>query len=123
MAGVIHHQITGYTQQEEKVGPENFELLKVLGTGGNDLISSSRSFLFTPLATQALKDKTLLQYNNSLFSAYGKVFLVRKKGGIDNGKLFAMKVLKKGTILQKKKTTEHTLTERQVSSRHMDRSI
>lgn len=79
MAGVIHHQITGYTQQEEKVGPENFELLKVLGTG-----------------------------------AYGKVFLVRKKGGIDNGKLFAMKVLKKGTILQKKKTTEHTLTERQV---------
>lgn len=47
-------------------------------------------------------------------AAYGKVFLVRKKGGFDHGKLFAMKVLKKGTILQKQKTTEYTLTERQV---------
>lgn len=46
--------------------------------------------------------------------AYGKVFLVRKRGGTDNGKLYAMKVLKKATIVQKKKTTEHTKTERQV---------
>ncbi|KAL3284972.1 hypothetical protein HHI36_019101 [Cryptolaemus montrouzieri] len=46
--------------------------------------------------------------------AYGKVFLVRKRGGADNGRLYAMKVLKKATIVQKKKTTEHTKTERQV---------
>lgn len=46
--------------------------------------------------------------------AYGKVFLVRKKGGADDGRLYAMKVLKKATIVQKKKTTEHTRTERQV---------
>lgn len=46
--------------------------------------------------------------------AYGKVFLVRKKGGPDDGRLYAMKVLKKATIVQKKKTTEHTRTERQV---------
>ncbi|XP_018901176.1 ribosomal protein S6 kinase alpha-5 isoform X2 [Bemisia tabaci] len=46
--------------------------------------------------------------------AYGKVFLVRKKGGVDDGRLYAMKVLKKATIVQKKKTTEHTKTERQV---------
>lgn len=46
--------------------------------------------------------------------AYGKVFLVRKLGGQDHGKLYAMKVLKKATIVQKKKTTEHTKTERQV---------
>ncbi|KAF7252008.1 Ribosomal protein S6 kinase alpha-5 [Varanus komodoensis] len=63
----------------EKVGIENFELLKVLGTG-----------------------------------AYGKVFLVRKISGHDAGKLYAMKVLKKATIIQKAKTTEHTKTERQV---------
>ncbi|BES89743.1 Protein kinase C terminal domain [Nesidiocoris tenuis] len=49
-----------------------------------------------------------------LFAAYGKVFLVRKKGGKDAGRLYAMKVLKKATIVQKKKTTEHTKTERQV---------
>lgn len=46
--------------------------------------------------------------------AYGKVFLVRKRGGKDDGRLYAMKVLKKATIVQKKKTTEHTKTERQV---------
>lgn len=39
------------------------------------------------------------------FSAYGKVFLVRKVGGFDHAKLYAMKVLKKAAIVQKKKTT------------------
>ncbi|XP_068108356.1 ribosomal protein S6 kinase alpha-5 [Hyperolius riggenbachi] len=67
------------TGHAEKVGIENFELLKVLGTG-----------------------------------AYGKVFLVRKISGHDAGKLYAMKVLKKATIIQKAKTAEHTRTERQV---------
>ncbi|XP_033210447.1 ribosomal protein S6 kinase alpha-5-like isoform X2 [Belonocnema kinseyi] len=46
--------------------------------------------------------------------AYGKVFLVRKRTGADTGRLYAMKVLKKASIVQKKKTTEHTKTERQV---------
>lgn len=46
--------------------------------------------------------------------AYGKVFLVRKRGGHYSGRLFAMKVLKKATIVQKAKTAEHTRTERQV---------
>lgn len=47
-------------------------------------------------------------------SAYGKVFLVRKVSGHDAGQLYAMKVLKKATIIQKAKTAEHTRTERQV---------
>ena len=43
------------------------------------------------------------------------MFLVRKiGGGQDNGKLYAMKVLKKASIVQKAKTTEHIRTERQV---------
>ncbi|XP_028293468.1 ribosomal protein S6 kinase alpha-5 isoform X1 [Gouania willdenowi] len=71
-----HANLTGHV---ERVGIENFELLKVLGTG-----------------------------------AYGKVFLVRKVSGHDAGKLYAMKVLKKATIIQKAKTAEHTRTERQV---------
>lgn len=49
-----------------------------------------------------------------LIPAYGKVFLVRKAAGSDQGKLYAMKVLKKASIVQKTKTTEHTKTERQV---------
>ena len=50
----------------------------------------------------------------AISTAYGKVFLVRKVGGGDNGTLYAMKVLKKASIVQKKKTAEHTMTERQV---------
>ncbi|XP_048488117.1 ribosomal protein S6 kinase alpha-5 [Plutella xylostella] len=46
--------------------------------------------------------------------AYGKVFLVRKRCGADEGQLYAMKVLKKASIVQKLKTAEHTRTERQV---------
>ncbi|XP_066468256.1 ribosomal protein S6 kinase alpha-5 [Tiliqua scincoides] len=77
----VKHELrnANLTGHIEKVGIENFELLKVLGTG-----------------------------------AYGKVFLVRKVSGHDTGKLYAMKVLKKATIIQKAKTTEHTKTERQV---------
>lgn len=42
------------------------------------------------------------------------MFLVRKNGGQDHNKLYAMKVLKKASIVQKAKTTEHIRTERQV---------
>ncbi|XP_041927724.1 ribosomal protein S6 kinase alpha-5 isoform X1 [Alosa sapidissima] len=77
----VKHELknTNLTGHVERVGIENFELLKVLGTG-----------------------------------AYGKVFLVRKVSGHDAGKLYAMKVLKKATIIQKAKTAEHTRTERHV---------
>ncbi|XP_032881088.1 ribosomal protein S6 kinase alpha-5-like [Amblyraja radiata] len=77
----VKHELTNanLTGHRERVGLENFELLKVLGTG-----------------------------------AYGKVFLVRKISGHDTNKLYAMKVLKKATIVQKAKTTEHIKTERQV---------
>ncbi|XP_064783778.1 ribosomal protein S6 kinase alpha-5 isoform X3 [Oncorhynchus masou masou] len=77
----VKHELknANLTGHIERVGIENFELLKVLGTG-----------------------------------AYGKVFLVRKVSGHNAGQLYAMKVLKKATIIQKAKTAEHTRTERQV---------
>ena len=59
-----------------------------------------------------MKDFELLKVLGT--GAYGKVFLVRKNGGKDTGKLYAMKVLKKASIVQKAKTTEHIKTERQV---------
>ncbi|VDN55120.1 unnamed protein product [Dracunculus medinensis] len=62
-----------------RVGPESFRLLKVLGKGG-----------------------------------YGKVFQVRKIGGKDSGKIFAMKVLKKATIIRSQKDTAHTKAERNI---------
>ena len=39
---------------------------------------------------------------------------MRKIEGHDSGQLFAMKVLKKAAVVQKAKTTEHTITERSV---------
>lgn len=52
--------------------------------------------------------------------AYGKVFLVEKLDGIDKGQLYAMKVLEKNKVTQKKKTTEHTRTEREVLEKVID---
>lgn len=62
-----------------RVGPEDFQLLKVLGKGG-----------------------------------YGKVFQVRKTTGTDSGKIFAMKVLQKATIVRNQKDTAHTKAERNI---------
>lgn len=64
---------------QEKVGPKDFELLKVLGKGG-----------------------------------YGKVFQVRKVSGKDCGTVYAMKVLRKATIVRNQKDTAHTKAERNI---------
>ena len=64
---------------DERVGPKDFELLKVLGRGG-----------------------------------YGKVLQVRKVNGKDAGQVFAMKVLKKASIVRSQKDTVHTNAERRV---------
>ena len=63
----------------EKIGPQCFQLLKVLGKGG-----------------------------------YGKVFQVRKITDPDKGKVFAMKVLKKASIVRNQKDTAHTKAERSI---------
>lgn len=39
---------------------------------------------------------------------------MRKVGGHDSGKLYAMKVLRKAALVQRAKTREHTRTERSV---------
>ncbi|VDD81032.1 unnamed protein product [Mesocestoides corti] len=45
---------------------------------------------------------------------YGKVFLARKNTGVDTGQIFAMKVLKKASIVRSAKDTAHTKTERNI---------
>lgn len=63
----------------EKINPQCFSILKVLGKGG-----------------------------------YGKVFMVRKLVGEDLNELYAMKVLKKATIVRNTKDTQHTKSERNI---------
>lgn len=62
-----------------KLGPQDFELKKVLGKGG-----------------------------------YGKVFQVKKVTGKDENSFFAMKVLKKASIVRNQKDTAHTRAERNI---------
>ena len=106
------------TGHAEKVGIENFEFLKVLGTGGmNILILQYKFHVYKSIVRSIFEICNKFMPCNCYFLvvlAYGKVFLVKKKDGFYRGKLFAMKVLKKATIVQKAKTTEHTMTERQV---------
>ena len=45
---------------------------------------------------------------------YGKVFLARKSTGHDTGQIFAMKVLKKASIVRNAKDTAHTKAERSI---------
>jgi len=66
-------------QTKEKLTPECFSILKVLGKGG-----------------------------------YGKVFQVRKKTGKDSNRIFAMKVLRKATIVRNSKDMAHTKAERNI---------
>ncbi|CAH0555907.1 unnamed protein product [Brassicogethes aeneus] len=66
-------------REQEKTGPQDFELRRVLGKGG-----------------------------------YGKVFQVRKVTGKDTGKIFAMKVLRKASIVRNSKDTAHTKAERNI---------
>lgn len=56
--------------------------------------------------------------NQSIWSfscrGYGKVFQVRKVSGKRKGEIFAMKVLKKATIVSSPKDTAHTKAERNI---------
>lgn len=45
---------------------------------------------------------------------YGKVFLAQKITGNDKGKTFAMKVLRKASIVRNAKDTAHTKSERNI---------
>ncbi|KAI5721144.1 hypothetical protein M8J77_016793 [Diaphorina citri] len=45
---------------------------------------------------------------------YGKVFQVRKVTGQDSGTIFAMKVLRKASIVRNQKDTAHTKAERNI---------
>jgi p70 ribosomal S6 kinase len=62
-----------------RVGPQDFQLLRVLGKGG-----------------------------------YGKVLQVRKITGADKDRIFAMKVLKKASLIRNQKDTAHTKAERNI---------
>ena len=103
------HKMAASTKR--KVSMKDFEILKVLGTGAYGKVCLFESIL----------QCNIIAFRNLLFCCavltrylFSQVFLVRKIGGSDHRKLYAMKVLKKSSIVLKQKTLEHTKTERQV---------
>lgn len=84
--------------QEAKVGPEDFELLSVLGTGGygkvflvRKVCGADRGSLYAMKVSQSLCNISLSSHQ-----------------------LQPHQVLKKAVIVRKRKVMEHTLTERSV---------
>ncbi|VDN07926.1 unnamed protein product [Thelazia callipaeda] len=85
----------------------------------HDSLSSLASGL---LKSDLLKEEKVSMENFALMrvlgkGAYGKVFLTRKVGGRDHGRIYAMKVLRKSRVVTKAKTLQHTLSERHVLER------
>jgi len=84
----------------------------IIGTPGIEALElNDRTFIGRrgPAAPQDFELRKVLGKGG-----YGKVFQVRKLTGDDKGKIFAMKVLKKATIVRNPKDTAHTKAERNI---------
>jgi len=86
---------------------------QIIGTPGVEALElNAFAFLnrrYGPAAPQDFELRKVLGKGG-----YGKVFQVRKLTGDDKGKIFAMKVLKKATIVRNSKDTAHTRAERNI---------
>nr|XP_046917424.1 ribosomal protein S6 kinase alpha-5-like [Dermatophagoides farinae] len=109
-----HHR-----HHQRKTRGKNIDLMMMMtnnnnNNNNNNIINNNNNIISNRKTTSVdMNDFDILKVLGT--GAYGKVFLVRKiGGGPDNGKLYAMKVLKKSSVMQKQKTLEHTRTERQV---------
>lgn len=91
----------GEVNQEERRDSQSFVTTEI----DNKLIGHGKY-------KASVKDFALLKTLGK--GGYGKVILVRKKNQPDEGKLFAMKSLKKATIVTSKKDTDHTKAERNI---------
>ncbi|MCJ1295594.1 hypothetical protein MMC34_007157, partial [Xylographa carneopallida] len=92
VSGEIHLQLHFQKTDKKHYGPEDFQILKLIGKG------SSRSY------------DPELPVTNSFTGTFGQVYQVRKK---DTQRIYAMKVLSKKVIVQKKEVA-HTLGERNI---------
>ncbi len=93
VSGEIHLRIKYQTIDKKHYGPEDFQILKLIGKG-------------MPLNLRLTNSRTLL----TRAGTFGQVYQVRKK---DTQRIYAMKVLSKKVIVQKKEV-EHTVGERNI---------
>jgi len=84
----------------------------IIGTPGVEALELNDQTVFGRSGPAAPQDFELRKVLGK--GGYGKVFQVRKLTGEDKGKIFAMKVLKKATIVRNSKDTAHTKAERNI---------
>jgi len=108
---------------------DSIEVEESVYAKGPDFSAMNQAIIGTPgIEALELNDQTLRSFGQRGPAApqdfelrkvlgkggYGKVFQVRKLTGDDKGKIFAMKVLKKATIVRNSKDTAHTKAERNI---------
>lgn len=84
----------------------------IIGTPGVEALELNDQTFLSQRGPAAPQDFELRKVLGK--GGYGKVFQVRKLTGDDKGKIFAMKVLKKATIVRNSKDTAHTKAERNI---------
>ena len=97
VTGEVRLQLKYQTTDKKHYGPEDFQILKLIGKGGSMMLPRSSSY--------GLADMAMLSTGT-----FGQVYQVRKK---DTQRIYAMKVLSKKVIVQKKEVA-HTLGERNI---------
>lgn len=126
MAGVFDLELTDVTADQEDVSDEETidvtdDEIQNLPASGPMVDLSSGEFETLELSEFTVNpgqpktgpyDFELLKLLGK--GGYGKVFLVRKTNGQNKNKIFAMKVLKKATIVRNAKDTAHTKAERNI---------
>jgi len=123
----LHHPNRGILEEDDETnGIDDFEI-KDEYTHGPDFKAMNSSIMSAPgVEALELSERTVLGRGGKAGphdfelrkvlgkGGYGKVFQVRKLTGEDKGKIYAMKVLKKATIVRNQKDTAHTKAERNI---------
>jgi len=127
-SGHLGHPTRGQLDEDEETNGIYDIELKEEYTHGPDIRAMNASILKDPtyetveLSERTVKGRGGGKAGPSDFElrkvlgkgGYGKVFQVRKLSGEDKGKIYAMKVLKKATIVRNQKDTAHTKAERNI---------
>lgn len=122
----IHQSIGNFEEDEDTNGIDDIEIKDDLYTHGPDFKAINSSIMSEPgIEALELSERTVTRGGKAGpqdfelrkvlgKGGYGKVFQVRKLTGDDKGKIYAMKVLKKATIVRNQKDTAHTKAERNI---------
>lgn len=121
-AGVFDLELHDTNSPEEEESDDEFHVADEFQGGGQSNEAESQEMETVEISDMVVNprgEKKLMPEDFDLLKTigqggYGKVLLVRKNKGMDSGKVFAMKILKKATIARNSKDAAHTRAERNI---------